>query len=485
MARRKFFSVRVDLVVLGALVSILHGAIFLGVAVLVSQHGGSMAHIVDTQDQGEFVTLGYELVATGRFFYLYDTPETFRTIAYPAVMAGTFLLSGGWFWAPYILHAIFHGITAAATAWLAHAIGLARRWALATGALFGISSGTILLTVSGMGSDIMYTSLYIVAACMLWKYAETRLVRYALFVGVLAGVATLTRPIGILGTMPLIAGILFLTSGSIRERLRHSWRPTALAILAFVLVVSPWMARNERVAGHFSLSSLPVYNFVYYNVPMYLSFANQSVEEDERNAILARLGNPNLYTLRGYTYSDELSNEQISFLREHGFGYLAFHIYKMIPFFLGSSLNVAHVVVSTEAPALFIPLFPKVQENLTSKALAGDWRGVLANLQRYWIVTLERLVWAGIFALAFLSPFFARGQTRLFLIFACIIILANAFLTSPVFQPRFRVPAEPFIWIPAIYTAHALFAWLKARSRKKNMPQLAAPKKDAMLLLHE
>jgi hypothetical protein len=175
----------------------------------------------------------------------------------------------------------------------------------------------------------------------------------------------------------------------------------------------------------------------------------------------------------------------MEFLTEHGVGYALFHVYKMIPFFLGSAANVAHVVVATEAPELFIPLFPKVQENLTSKALAGDWGGVIENLKRYWIVTLERLVWAVMFLLSFLSPFFARGQTRLFLILACTIIMTNAFLTSPVFQPRFRVPAEPFIWITAVFTAQAL--WYRLRSLRDTAPppQLPSTRKEVTLLLHE
>jgi len=443
-----------------------------------------MRHNIMSQDQAEFSVIAGNLLGSRAFTLIGDIPETFRTIGYVLVVTGSFALTGGWFWAPYMLHAIFLGITAAATAWLAHAIGVSRRWALAAGALFGFSSGAVLITVSGMGSDITYACLYILAACMLWKHAETRLWRYAFLVGVIAGYATLTRPLGILGTMPLIAGILFLAHGSIGDRIRIGWRPTLFAILAFVLVVSPWMYRNQIVAGHFSLSSLPVYNFVYYNVPMYLSFENKSVEEDERNAILARLGNPNLYTLRGFTYSDELSAIQRDFLMNHGVGYATFHIYKMIPFFLGSSLNVAHIVVVTEAPDLFVPLFPKVQENLTSKALAGDWRGVLAHLQRYWIVTLERLIWAGVFTFAFFSPFLAKGTTRLFLILASVIILANAFLTSPVFQPRFRVPAEPFIWISFIFTLQAL--WSRFRTREVSNPaRLPAARKETTLLLHE
>lgn len=453
------------LVVLTLIVALFHALVFFGVAWAIASKGGSMEHLVQAQDAGEFITLAYTLIHNQTFVFWGGEPETFRTIGYPAAIAGVLLLAGGAWSSIFIFHAILLGITAGLTAWLAEAIGIPRRGALAAGGLFGASSGPFLLNVSGMGSDILYTALYAFAACFLWANAKRPALQYALAIGIISGLATLSRPIGILGTLPLFAGIIFLSEGGAFRRIKEHGFLCALALLAFFITLTPWMTRNAMVAGHFSLSSLPTYNFVYYNMPLFLSFYNQTPEEEERNKILDALGRPNLMTLRGYAYSAELSALQKDFLKEHVVPYAAFHLYKMIPFFLGSGFNVAHAIIAIEAPDLALPLFPKVQENLTSEALRGNWRGVIENLSQFWVVTIERLVWAFVFFLAGIAPFFARGRVRLFLLLATLIIFANAFLTSPVIQPRYRTPAEPFMWVAALYTAHALYVRWRARRK--------------------
>jgi hypothetical protein len=55
-----------------------------------------------------------------------------------------------------------------------------------------------------------------------------------------------------------------------------------------------------------------------------------------------------------------------------------------------------------------------------------------------------------------LDPWLARDKRRILLVFVTIII-TNIILVSPVTQARYRFPAEPFMWVAAVYTGVTLW----------------------------
>ncbi len=458
-------------------VTALHLFIFFGTAALLSWHGGSMANVINHQDEQEYISIANSMIALGEFRIsgTIET-ETFRTIGYPAFTAFILLLTAGSFWAIYISHTLITGLTAAVTTWIAELIGLSRRTSILAGILFGISSGPFLLTTSGMGSDKIFPLLYALSAALLLTFTATNRLKQAALMGAIMGIATLIRPIGILASLPLFTAILFVPPLPVFPTIPDRIRATVIALMVFIAVMVPWHYRNYELAGRFSLSSLPVYNFVYYNIPLYLAGWEGKNEIAERDRIIAELGNPNLMTLRGYFYHDELTVMQKEFIKEKVVPYTLFHVYKMIPFFLGSGFNVAHAILAVEAPSMRSSLFPTEQENLTSAILRGDYAVVWRNIINYPVVTLERLSWLAVFGLAFLSPLFApQGHVRRFLVLAVLFVLSMAFLSSPVIQPRYRVPIEPLLWPMFLYALlggyYVLAAWYKKRSfAKRNAP---------------
>ncbi len=459
-------------------IMVLHLIIFFGTAVLLSSHGGSMANVINHQDEQEYISIANSMIALGEFRISSTIEtETFRTIGYPAFVAFILLITAGSFWAIYISHTLITGLTAAVTTWIAELIGLPRRTSIVAGIIFGLSSGPFLLTTSGMGSDKIFPLLYAVAAALLLTFTVENRWRRAALMGAIMGIATLIRPIGILASLPLFTAILFVPSLFVFPTIPERVRATTIALLVFIAVMVPWHYRNYELAGRFSLSSLPVYNFVYYNIPLYYAGWEGKNEIAERDRILAELGNPNLMTLRGYFYHDELAVMQKEFIKEKVVPYTLFHVYKMIPFFLGSGFNVAHAILAVEAPSMRSSLFPTEQENLTSAILRGDYAVVWRNITSYPVVTLERLSWLIIFGLAFLSPLFApAGPVRRFLVLASLFILSMAFLSSPVIQPRYRVPIEPLLWPMFLYCLifgyYTLLSWYKNRGFAKQKAQL-------------
>lgn len=443
-----------------AAIALLHTGIFFTIATVVSVQGGNIEHIIYTQDEGEYIEIAQSLLASGEFRIDGGIEtETFRTVGYPLFVVFVLSITGGWFWSIFLIHTLFIGLTAGIIAWIAEMIGIPRKKSMIAAVLFGISSGPILLTVSGMGSDKLFPVFYALAAGLILTLTSDTAYKRAALIGLLLGIATLVRPIGILASIPVMIGLIFVPGHDVFPSIKKRLVVAGVALLVFLATLTPWCIRNYVVAGHFSLSSLPLYNFVYYNMPMFLSTWNNTSEEAERDFILEKLGNPNLMTLRGYTYSDAMGDLQKEFLRENWMEYGIFHVYKMIPFFLGSGFNVAHAVIAAEAPSLRLPFFPTEQDNLTSAVLKGDWKTVADNIFHYPLVTVERMLWILIFAFAFIAPLLAKGYIQRFLLLSCVIILSFAFLSSPVIQPRYRVPAEPFIWIAATYSVYRLYRW--------------------------
>lgn len=443
----------------------IHGAALVTLAVAVSGQNSSLWDVVFKQDAREYVTLTENLLRLQIFTLDGVTPEVFRTPGYSILMAPALLAGKGAYWSIAVAHTLFVGLLAGLTVVLAYAVGLARIPAFLAGLLVGVSSGPLLLTMTGMGSDIPFAFFYALAVYYVIRFKANGYTRSLILVGLGLGLSMLIRPIGTLMSIPILLGIAVLPGHYGAVRLIDHLKNVLIVLAVAAIVVGPWYVRNGVVADMAALSSLPPYNFVYYNMPAFLSYAHGTSEGQERGAILATLGNPELDTLRSFDYTASFKHMAGTFLYEHFLEYSAFHLYKMIPFFIGSGLNTIHATISAEVPAVRLSFFPTETVNLTSAALNGEWGQIIDHVRTYAVVTTERIIWLTAFVLVIISPFFAPARVRYILLFFVVIILTFAFLSSPVVQPRYRVPAEPFIWIAASYATHQLLlrTWQFAR----------------------
>lgn len=411
-----------------------------------------MEAMVAKMDQIEYLQLADTMLSAHRFALSPDAPaEIFRTPGYPAFVAITYLVSGHWYWAPFVASGVLLGLIAVIVALLAMEIGATRRASLLAGALIGLSSGSILLSMTATGSDILYALLY--AGAVLAALRLRNDMYRPLAIGVLLGAATLVRPIGILASLPLLLG-----SGLISAVNASTYfRSTAVALAAWALILTPWYVRNHQVAGVALLSTVSTFNITYYNIPMNEAFWHRASEADTRLAILHIVGTTTPEAIRGTEFLPAMENYNHTYLRSHLIDYGLFHLSRTVPFFFMSGFNVINAVLAHEAPGLRSPLFPTENDNLTRRITSHDWGAVLHALSTYWFTTLERLAWLAAILLAFAAPFFARGRNcRILLVFAAIII-TNILLISPVTQARYRFPVEPYIWVAAVYTGAALW----------------------------
>ena len=442
-----------QLALLGLGVALLHAGAFFGTAALMEGHGASMPAMIAKMDQIEYMQLADTMLSAGRFA-LWPTaaPEIFRTPGYPVLIALIDVFTGHWYWALFCVHALMVGILAMVVALIGSEIGLSRRLALLAGTLIGISSGPLLLTITGTGSDIMYTLLYALAAYTALQRAMP-LTQKAVLVGLMLGIATLTRPVGVLASLPLLLGFALLSA----TEWRRYARATLLAGAAWLIVLAPWYARNASIVGTPILSTVSTFNITCYNIPMNETFWRGTGEDEAQLAVLQAVGTTTPEALRGITYLSAMQAYDSAYLRSHVFEYGVFHVYRTIPFFVMSGFNVANAIVSHEAHTLRVPLFPTEGDNLTRHIAAHEWAAVVGALGKYWFTTFERLSWLIAILLAFGAPLVARGARRRALLLFATIIAFNILLVSPVTQARYRVPTEPFIWVAAVYTGAALW----------------------------
>jgi 4-amino-4-deoxy-L-arabinose transferase-like glycosyltransferase len=423
-------SKRAGVIALCGAVFLLHVAVLASVAYLYHANGADFQDRVELQDSGQYIILARSLLEGSGFTWEAGHPDSFRTPGYPLFIAAVFALSGGSFWMLALLNAFLAALITLPAYGIARELMFEHRPALALAGLLGVSPALLTQTVTGMGADILYTLLFATAGLLLLRMRQVYAYHASIGIGLILGFATLVRPVG-LYTFPLVfIAMLFLAPDA--EPWGVHMKKALAGAFVCLAVFAPWMFRNYTLFGHVALSSVPVFNIAEYNLPYFLAFRHGTTNADERASVMERLGNPTDIELRTFADSTSVKELAIATFKEEGIAnYAIFHTLHTAPFFAGSGLNVMQAIVGQEAPQI-------------------------ANLSLAAPILIERLAWAVLFLLLFASPFLARGRTRVFFVFCVTLVLANAFLSSPVSQPRYRLPVEPFVLIAAAYAGRVL-----------------------------
>ena len=125
------------------------------------------------------------------------------------------------------------------SAWAGRRVGLAAGLVLATD-LTSITYSAVLL------SETLFTLLLVVATLAMARYAQRPLARRAALVGLLLGLATLTRPIGVF--LPLALAPAFIVTHPLR-RWPVALRDAGICLVVVALLVGPWTLRGRAGGG--------------------------------------------------------------------------------------------------------------------------------------------------------------------------------------------------------------------------------------------
>ncbi len=324
-----------------------------------------------------------------------------------------------------------------------------KKAALITSILYGISSHAI--TYSGsILTEGLFT--YILVLCFYTIVCiEMRVYFKATLIAGLWCILVLCRPIA-LYTLPLFLFLWMALEWRTYPSINFFY--SSLLILAIGIIgIFPWMNRNEKLSGVYTISSISDYNLYGVNANSIISKQKNVNEDEHREYWLSRLDSPLFgQCLGNYSYVKEVREKGSAVIKENLWFYIKIHL--------------------TYIPNMFLPEITKISENwnlstgnkgtlavLNSKgfraAISHYFEGSLKPLLfafpliLFWIITL----FTGIFGLIRLV-----FKKRWELFFPISLILGYyIFLPGPVSTPRFMYPMVPLI---CILGGYALSEWL-------------------------
>ena len=177
-------------------------------------------------------------------YLLQGGPTAFRGPAYPVLLGAAYAVSGDSVTVGRLLGALL-GAAVVALLYLIAKRVWGRRVALMTAALAAVFPPLVLLS-----RELLSESLFIVfelgaILCVLEFRRSGRLLRWSVATGLLCGLAMLTRPNGLVLTVPIVLGLWTL-----RPRLRlASLTAPAVCLLCALVTITPWVVRDAVEFG--------------------------------------------------------------------------------------------------------------------------------------------------------------------------------------------------------------------------------------------
>lgn len=200
-------------------------------------------------DEADYHAIAAHLVAGEGFTSFEEVPTARRPPLYPLFLAGLYAVAG----TDPVAGRVAQVLLGVAVVWLT--VMVARRWfggpvAVVAGAFAAVNPFLVFISGYLLTENlylVLLLSAFVVAPgpgrALGWKRASAT--------GALLGLATLTRPTGVPMFEWVLAAVILFGGGAWRARARVA----AVAVVAFVLVVLPWHARNARVVGGWVLTT--------------------------------------------------------------------------------------------------------------------------------------------------------------------------------------------------------------------------------------
>lgn len=206
-------------------------------------------------DMAQYHERAVHLATTGTLF-----PDALRGPGYPALLALVYRLGGVSFWNARVANALVGGALAVVTGLLARRAGAGDRAWIAS-AVVALYPGLVLSSVY-----LMPEGLYTLLAMLALLLVRHRSVPLAAAAGLTAGLAILTRSVGVtLGVVSVaVAAWLWLTGAA---TMKAALARVAVFAAACLLVLAPWLLFTTRVAGGPLLDATSGMNVLLGNHP--------------------------------------------------------------------------------------------------------------------------------------------------------------------------------------------------------------------------
>jgi hypothetical protein len=201
----------------------------------------------------------------------------------------------------------------------------------------------------------------------------------------------------------------------------------------------------------------------YYNVPLFEQTRTGVPYQDIRRTFNERIGVNDEMTLRTFEYADVESAITREILLAHPIQYTLFHLYKSGLFLIGSSITATsyHLYVHGINPENPPPI--GAQGMLLEGRYGDAFVHTLGNAPKL----IERLLWLVAYLGAAYLTIVSLWRRKIMAVWVvCAFLLINAFavMTGPVSDDtRYRIPAEPFLFLLAAAAGAEILSRLQKR----------------------
>ena len=339
----------------------------------------------------------------------------------------------------------------------------------------------VLLANTSILTDGLFTSLLIATLYLaFFQKAITGTLRWAL-VGVLLGICTMIRPIGqfLVIVIPTLYLLRIYMTGIRPDPSRVA--AVCACVAGFIIVVFPWMVREDINFGAFEISPLGGHNLLTYDVRGFLAWrALQQTDHPIPAILVLRHVNDPIFTSVDAQIAADLTkltpphgnrdnyegSLAVRYILHDPIGYTYFDAINTTPFFIASSIGSYRQIESQLADneGFYAPTSLSFLSSLKTLVKPQSMRAWSEAFVSVAPIALEILFWTLVTAFSIYAIVVHRREW--FVILCAVLVLYFAGLTGPMASSRYRVPAVPFLLILGAVGAQSAVQSLKQRSRQ-------------------
>jgi 4-amino-4-deoxy-L-arabinose transferase-like glycosyltransferase len=324
-------------------------------------------------------------------------------------------------------------------------------WGFFTSLLIGLSPNIALWSLTIM-SEALFTFLILVAGILVILGLKNTSNTYLCLSGLTIGFAILTRPIGIilLFIWTVLIAIWFIRV----EPIKSARSKIVIFLISVLLVIIPWMWRNQILHGDFSISPIGINTIESFNFAIVLSEATGIT----RNAATQVLSE------HGGTWG-----QFIWLVKNHPFDLIRSQILGVLRVFGGSEVSRWATVIGVDGWSGF-GIFRNLRALNIADAIHALVKVFRTSSNFYLFLAMVVTILHTLILICFSFIGFMRkkifSKSTEWILLACsVTVLSLVLVTGAAGQARFRVPAEPFLAILAGFGIMQTFCLRDSQNR--------------------
>lgn len=198
-----------------------------------------------------------------------------------------------------------------------------------------------------------------------------------------------------------------------------------------------------------------------FNLPVYLSYKDKKPIEEIRSELSAKMGGLSDFQMRDSRNGPLMRKIEWDILKPNLANYVFFHVSKSVNFFVAPGSKLAYGFLEGFWQGVTIDTWHP-ETSFVNSLIEFRFRDVLSIIYQNILYFPESLFLLAMFVFGLYWSLFSKTSAAKLLV-GCIIFLG--LLTSPITNPRYRVPVLPLVYIAGIAGIYLAVDTWKARSK--------------------